>query len=208
MVHHSESLNLLYEALVKTQAEMEGAKKDSNNPHLKTKYADLESYVFASRPFLVKNGLCVLQMVNTKDDRIFLTTRLAHMSGQYIESSMEIKPSKNDMQGLGAAITYARKYSYSSIICLATEDDDGEQDRKNAETLTDDDGEQDRKNAEERKPDETLTSAQIGELEKYIEQDQNLLPLILNKANVDELSLIPRKHYNSCIQYLKNKLNK
>ena len=193
MVHHSESLNLLYEALVKTQAEMQGAKKDSNNPHLKTKYADLESCVVASRPFLVKNGLCVLQMVNTKDDKIFLTTRLAHMSGQYIESSMEIKPSKNDMQGLGAAITYARKYSYSSIICLATEDDDGEQDRKNAE---------------ERKPDETLTSAQIGELEKYIEQDQNLLPLLLNKANVDELSLIPRQHYNSCIQYLKNKLNK
>ena len=203
MVHHSESLNLLYEALVKTQAEMQGAKTDSHNPHWKTNYAKIESCVAASRPYLVKNGLCVLQMVNTKDDKIFLTTRLAHMSGQYIESSMEIKPSKNDMQGLGAAITYARRYSYSSIICLVSEDDD-----------EDDDGEQDRKNAEEKKPDETLTPEQIGELEKYIEQNQNLLPLLIKNVNklfdisVDELSLIPRKGYIRCIEFCKQYLKK
>ena len=57
-LRHSEALNEIFDALSKAQGEMEGAKKDSTNPHFKSKYADLESVVDACRIPFAKHGLC------------------------------------------------------------------------------------------------------------------------------------------------------
>jgi hypothetical protein len=203
MVNQENNLNELYGALVKTQSEMESAKLNSKNPHYKSQYANLESCIEASRPYLTKNGLCVIQRIMTEGDKTWLMTRLAHISGQYIESHMDIKPAKNDMQGLGASITYARRYAYSSLICLSTgDDDDGEKDRKLREEES------------KKKPvqPETLTMAQIGELEKYFGQDETLLPLLLKKVSIatdSEILVvedIPRQFYKASLDYLKEQI--
>lgn len=193
----------LYNALSKTQAEMESAKLNSKNPHYKSNYANLESCIEASRPYLTKNGLCVLQMISTQNDKTFLVTRLAHSSGQFIESSMEIKPARNDMQGLGAAITYARRYAYSSMICLSTgDDDDGEKDRKMRE-------EEERKKQEEEKkpPVECLTSEQIEEIENYFDFKPELRNKVLEIAKVSSVQDIPRNWYARLIGFLKKEMD-
>lgn len=125
----SKELNELYAALAKAQLEMEVAKQASANPYFKSRYADLSAIVKASRPFLAKNGLSVVQRVmNPTDGVLKLYTRLCHASGQWMESSMPITPPKSDIQSLGSYITYLRRYNYASMACVVAsdEDDDGE----------------------------------------------------------------------------------
>ena len=62
-----------------------------------------------------------------------MITLLAHESGQWIKSVMDIKAQPNKQgnitpQEIGSAITYARRYSLASIANVAQtdEDDDGE----------------------------------------------------------------------------------
>jgi len=125
----SREMNELMGALAKAQAEMKIAGKSSNNPFFKSKYADLASVVEASRPYLAKNGLCVLQrMWIDEDGNKKLTTILGHSSGQYITSVVRLNPAKDDVQSLGSFITYMRRYSYASLVGVVAdeEDDDGE----------------------------------------------------------------------------------
>ena len=59
-----------------------------------------------------------------------ITTELVHESGESFVTAIPLVLGKNDMQGLGSAITYARRYGIMSLLNLPAEDDDGEQNRK------------------------------------------------------------------------------
>lgn len=113
-------------ALCQAQAEMSGALKDSDNLYYKSKYADLASCIQASRPSLIKYNLSVSQTVDSTSEGYFLVTYLFHSSGQYIKSRFKLYMEKPDMQKLGSAITYARRFGYAAIIGLHQIDDDGE----------------------------------------------------------------------------------
>ena len=126
MSMQSENIIELTKALVMAQGEMMPAVKDSVNSFFKSKYADFASVVEASRPSLIKYGLCVMQTTTVSGDKNTLVTTLAHTSGQWIKSEILINPVKNDPQGLGAAMTYLRRYSYAAMVGVVTEDDDGE----------------------------------------------------------------------------------
>ena len=60
------------------------------------------------------------------ENQIMLDTALLHSSGQWISGQLLIIPVKDTPQGIGSALTYARRYSLSAIVGIATEDDDGE----------------------------------------------------------------------------------
>jgi hypothetical protein len=75
-------------------------------------------------PSLAANGIAVVQTLDsTGDGHHFLFTRLVHVSGQWIESLCPI-PAAGDMQKMGSAITYARRYSLSAICGIAADEDD------------------------------------------------------------------------------------
>ncbi len=122
----SDQINEISAALSKAQGEMEGAKKESENPHFRSKYANLSSVWDACRAALSKHGLAVVQTVDSINHDIFVNTRLVHASGQWIQSSMPILMVKEDMQGMGSAITYARRYALAAICGVAQDDDDAE----------------------------------------------------------------------------------
>lgn len=126
-MNKSESIDQLAVALNKAQGSMKMAEKGNVNPFFKSNYTDLATAIETSRPALIANGLSIVQMPGVvKDDgTIELETYLMHISGQYIGSTMTLKAVKQDPQGYGSAITYARRYAYMAIICLASEDDDG-----------------------------------------------------------------------------------
>ncbi len=120
-------LNELFSALAKSQSQMHAALKSSDNPFFKSKYADFGGIVEASRPALTSNGLAVVQrIVVLPDGTEALHSILGHSSGQYIDSTMRIKPTKNDVQSLGSYITYLKRYAYAALVGVITEDDDGE----------------------------------------------------------------------------------
>lgn len=125
----SEIINELAAALSKAQGEMQAAIKDKINPFFKSSYADLGSVWDAARPVLSKYGLCIMQTTEMTPDgnKIVMVTTLAHTSGQWMKSYLPLNPSKNDSQGVGAALTYLRRYSLSAIVgVVCDEDDDGE----------------------------------------------------------------------------------
>lgn len=122
----TESIDKLAAALAKAQGEIGGATKGALNPHFKSKYADLASVVDAIREPFAKNGLAMHQAYRSSDGTLHIVTRIIHNSGQWIEDDgVPLLLSKQDMQGLGSASTYARRYGLMAAAGVAPEDDDG-----------------------------------------------------------------------------------
>jgi len=123
----SETKGKLFDALSKAQGEFEIAKFDSENPHFKNQFASLKSIDAATKKYLTKYGLTVSQLpYTTPDGTPRMMTVLGHSSGEWIACDVKLILSKQDMQGLGSAITYARRYCKSAVIgVVSDEDDDG-----------------------------------------------------------------------------------
>ncbi len=121
----SNSTTQISAALAAAQGEMGTAKKTADNPYFKSRYADLASCIEATRGALSAHGLAVVQTADCDGDLAIVETRLTHTSGEYFESRTVLKPVKADPQGMGSAVTYARRYAYMAIVGLAAEDDDG-----------------------------------------------------------------------------------
>ena len=126
-MNSSTEIKDLAAAMAKFQAELKPAIKGNTNPYFKSRYADLQACWDCCREALVKNGLSVVQGSRESNGEIVtVDTRLMHASGQWIESSLTMKPAKADPQGVGSAVTYARRYALSAILgIVADEDDDG-----------------------------------------------------------------------------------
>jgi len=117
----------LYSALVKAQSQIKIAIKDSNNPHFRSKYADLVSVWDAVRDALHSNGLAVIQLSDIDASGVpVLLTRIIHESGEHIEGRYPIIcKDPNDPQKMLAAVTYARRGMLSSALGVTSDDDDG-----------------------------------------------------------------------------------
>jgi len=125
----SEQINELAAALAKAQAKIENATKSAKNPFFRSNYADLPAVWDACRAALTANGLSVVQLTDTSENGMVLESVLMHSGGQWISSHYPINPVKNDPQGLGSAITYARRYSLMALVGIVADDasdDDGE----------------------------------------------------------------------------------
>ena len=123
----SMTIGELAGALSRAQGEFETitAEKTGQLGHRKYKYADFASTVTAVRPILAKHGLAVVQRpLETDGQLVKLETLLTHKSGEWIASTLCIQSVNTTAQGIGSALTYARRYGYSSMLGLVTDDDD------------------------------------------------------------------------------------
>jgi hypothetical protein len=121
----SETIDLLATALCAAQGELKNAKINRQNPHFKNRYADLASVRDAIAPTLAKHGLAITQTMEIGElsGGFSLQTMLIHKSGQWVTSEYPL-PVNAKPQELGSALTYARRYSLSSIVGIAADDDD------------------------------------------------------------------------------------
>lgn len=116
----SPSVDKITASLLEAQKKIKHATKDKTGPH--AMYATLESVIDACKAVLLEQGIVVIQSPGDK----VLTTRLQHKSGEFIQDTMSLILGRQDMQGLGSAITYARRYSLTSLLNMAQADDDGQ----------------------------------------------------------------------------------
>jgi ERF superfamily. len=113
-------------ALVKAQKEFGPALKSSTNPAFRSRYADLSACVEAVIDALNNNDIFMMQPTHECDNGVIVETIFIHSSGEQISSGkLHVPATKNDAQGYGSALTYARRYSLMTACGIAPEDDDG-----------------------------------------------------------------------------------
>jgi hypothetical protein len=113
-------------ALVKAQKAFGPALKTATNPHFRSRYADLSACVEAVIDALNDNGIAMIQKCYDCATGIMVETVFIHESGEMLECGiLQVPASKQDPQGYGSALTYARRYSLMAACGIAPEDDDG-----------------------------------------------------------------------------------
>ena len=113
-------------ALVKAQKAFGPALKTSTNPHFKSRYADLSACVEAVIDALNDNGIALIQKNYDCANGVMIETMFIHESGEMLECGiLHVPANKQDAQGYGSALTYARRYSLMAACGIAPEDDDG-----------------------------------------------------------------------------------
>jgi hypothetical protein len=120
------SRNNIATALVKAQKAFAPALKTSTNPHFRSKYADLSACIEAVMDALNDNGIALTQQLHEATGGISVETVFIHESGETLNCGKLFVPAiKQDAQGFGSALTYARRYSLMAACGIAPEDDDG-----------------------------------------------------------------------------------
>lgn len=116
----------LASAMAAAFAEIEAATKSANNPHFKSKYADLGSVIDAVKPPLIKHGLFFTQRPHPAEGGVCVETVLHHASGAELSlGELFVPANKNDAQAYGSALTYCRRYGLMTAFGVPAEDDDG-----------------------------------------------------------------------------------
>jgi hypothetical protein len=121
-----ESEPTLISALVKAQSEMSHAAFDQTNPHFKSKFASLKSVIDAVKPALNANGIAYVQRSVPMDQGIAVET-VFHGHGEELRTGpVPVPIDRENAQGFGSALTYAKRYSLAMACGIsADEDDDG-----------------------------------------------------------------------------------
>ena len=159
-------------ALVKAQRAFGPALKSSTNPHFRSKYADLSACVEAVIEGLNGAGIALIQRTSMDDTGVTVETVFVHESGEMMEcGKLHVPASKQDAQGYGSALTYARRYSLMAACGIAPEDDDG--------------------NAATRKQAQPASEPNV----KFIEEQLNVMATC---ATIDELKLAYNGAYACC----------
>ena len=113
-------------ALVKAQRGFAPALKTSTNPHFRSKYVDLAGCVEAVVDSLNAAGIALVQRTSEDATGVTVETVFIHESGEMMEcGKLHVPAAKQDPQGYGSALTYARRYSLMAACGIAPEDDDG-----------------------------------------------------------------------------------
>ena len=125
----SPEITELAEAMILVQQTLSPALKDAENTFTNSRYATLHSVMNACRDALLEHGIWLTQYpVSVEANLLGLVTKIVHAeTGQWQASLLTMPLPKNDPQGYGSAMTYARRYGLSALIGIVTEnDDDGE----------------------------------------------------------------------------------
>lgn len=112
------------EAFLAAQMDFPLVKKTDKNPFFKSTYAGLPSVLEVILPILHKHELFVSQSPISEDGRVGVRTTITHISGKSMSGEFTMTLAKNDPQGAGSAITYARRYALVSMLGLNVDEDD------------------------------------------------------------------------------------
>ena len=125
-MNKSEQINELAKGLALFRANLKQPFKDANNPFFKSKYVPLENVTEVIDKALVDTGVTYVQVpVNGEGGMVGVSTTVLHSSGQWLEfPPFLLKPDKANPQGYGSSITYARRYSLSSVFGVTSDNDD------------------------------------------------------------------------------------
>ncbi|MGE5165318.1 MAG: ERF family protein [Sphingobacteriales bacterium] len=187
----SDNTAELNNALCKAQSALRSATFNKVNPHFKNKYADLAAVIDAIRKPLTDNGLSITQTTQMYDGQLVLLTTLRHCTGQWVCSEYPL-PMNATPQQLGSALTYAKRYSLSSMVCLAADDDDdAEATRKGTAAI-----------AAGTRMIASVTEEQADTLTKLVKERQVKIENLLKLTHAESISDIPAATFTKAKDWL------
>lgn len=191
-------------ALAIALPKLEAAKKNSNNPHFKSTYADLKAVIAAIYP-IAEYGLWYRQVSHEVPGGVSIETFYIHASGELSAGCVFVPADKNNAQGYGSAQTYARRYGLQLAFGLATEDDDG-----NAASAPRTGANQGRSLESAVSPDgpALIDDAQWAELVQLIEASAADVKLFCRAYNIGSVRELPVESFDHAKLKLNNKLKK
>jgi hypothetical protein len=176
-------------ALARAQMNMGKALKQSANLAFRSKYADLGNVIDACLPALNEAGIALIQPTGEDAHGRFVETILIHgESGESLSCRVPLIVAKNDMQGYGSAVTYARRYGLMAMAGIAPEDDDG-----NAAA----------KAAPKDEPKKAMTVEQFDELKALIEAtgtDEDKLCAYMKVSTLHDLDAAGAAHVTALLR--------
>lgn len=183
----------IYKKLNEFKKSVGAIKKDSTNPHYKNKYASIESVIDTIEKPLLDAGLGFIQCV---EDLNLITTIYDTESDNILTSKIPLILNKNDMQQLGSAITYARRYGLVSMFGLEQEDDDGNLASGNNQKPI---------HQPQQEVKEFISKEQATSLNEYAKQQNQDIKKVMEFFKIDGLLKLTSKQYNFAMSKLKNK---
>ena len=188
----------LHSAMAAAFSEIEAATKSDNNPHFKSKYADIGAVIDAIKPALIKHGLFFTQHPQPSEDGVTVETMLHHASGETMSlGSLYLPANKRDAQGFGSALTYARRYALQTAFGVPTEDDDG-----NAATRAVA-GQSVERTVSQQQP---ITNEQFVRLQQLIQTSGANVKAFCDYFKVKTLDLLPADNFAEALDKLNSKL--
>lgn len=190
----------LHSAMAAAFAKIEGATKSANNPHFKTKYADLGAVIDAIKPALIDHGLFFTQHPQPSERGVTVETVLHHASGESISlGSLFVPANKQDAQGYGSALTYARRYALVTAFGVPTEDDDGNAASRAVA------GQSQTGAVSQQQP---ITDDQFIQLQELIEATNSNVKAVCDYFKVTSLNKLPADQFGEAKTMLNAKLDK
>jgi len=121
---NTKAISEYSEALVNAIGELSNVAKTAANPYFKSKYAPLDAIIDATRPILLKHGLAISQTPIFMNGTAGVETTILHRGGHSTTTTLLLPLKDQSPQGVGSAITYARRYALAAVLGIASEDDD------------------------------------------------------------------------------------
>ena len=182
--------NTFFADLVAARSDINNAERNSENPHFRSKYADLGNVIAACVPGFAAHNITYWQGIRHKEIGPVLVTMLIHVSGETLEDDgMPLLNKKGDMQGLGSALTYARRYGLLAAAGIAPVDDDGNAAVQGNATP-------------QRQPISEQQFITICDLAGEVNAD---VPMFCKYLGVDSLKEIDARQYDTAIRALEKK---
>lgn len=184
-------------AFVKAQKGFAPALKTNTNPHFRSKYVALDGCIEAVIDALNANGIALMQPTHQDETGVTVETLFIHESGETLSGGkLHVPAAKQDAQGYGSALTYARRYSLMAACGIAPEDDDGNAaSRRETKVVT-------------QEP-KTLTQAQVSEISALLDgRDFEAFMVWVSKCtgrDLKALNEVPAEAYKPIIKRLTNK---
>lgn len=116
-----------YFDLITALASMENVGANRLNPAFKARYVSLDALLDAVKPVLKENNLALVQVLETEEGKVGVSTSLLHTSGHLFSfGKLMVKADGLTAQQVGGAITYIRRQSIQTACGISVDlDDDG-----------------------------------------------------------------------------------
>lgn len=148
-------------------------------------YATYGELVKCVKSSLLKYGIIFLHTFAYENNQLFLITTLRHKNGSIVGmSEFPLSITNKKMQEIGSQITYLKRYSLSSLLCLCAEDDDDCVDIKDT------------------KFNETINDQQIKNIRLLLDGDTFAWKDLKIKFGYEKVSDIHQAKYDSVVNWL------